>query len=125
MVYRIFGPAGGGGVFSTWACCSQYLFRYIDLPFSNTCCRNYTVQNLSEYSEVLYKRMEMLLTLSANQLEIMGSIYPFYVYNGNRPLAPVLRQRLCSLMYCMMFIKLLDKCCCGDQNTWNTFQNQN
>jgi hypothetical protein len=27
------------------------------------------------------------------------SVYPFYVYDGNRPLAPILRQRRCSLMY--------------------------
>jgi hypothetical protein len=29
----------------------------------------------------------------------IGSVYPFYVYDGNRPLAPILRQRRCCLMY--------------------------
>jgi hypothetical protein len=33
------------------------------------------------------------------QLENIGFVYPFYVYDGNRPLAPILRQRRCSLMY--------------------------
>jgi hypothetical protein len=33
------------------------------------------------------------------QLENIGSVYPFYVYDGNRPLAPMLRQRRWSLMY--------------------------
>jgi hypothetical protein len=33
------------------------------------------------------------------RLEIIGFIYPFYVYDGNRPLTPILRQRQCSLMY--------------------------
>jgi hypothetical protein len=32
-------------------------------------------------------------------LENIGSIYPFYVYDGNRQLTPILRQRPCSLMY--------------------------
>jgi hypothetical protein len=33
------------------------------------------------------------------QLENIGSVYPFYVYDGNRPLAPILRQRRGSLLY--------------------------
>jgi hypothetical protein len=33
------------------------------------------------------------------RLEIIGFEYPYYVYDGNRPLAPILRQRWCSLMY--------------------------
>ncbi len=33
------------------------------------------------------------------QLENIGSAYPFYVSDGNRPLAPLLRQKWCSLMY--------------------------
>ncbi len=32
-------------------------------------------------------------------LENIGFVYPFYAYEGNRPLAPVLRQRQCSLLY--------------------------
>jgi hypothetical protein len=32
------------------------------------------------------------------QLENIGSLYPFFVYDGNRPLAPILRKRRCSLM---------------------------
>ncbi len=32
-------------------------------------------------------------------LENIGFVYPFYVYNCNRPLAPMLRQKRCSLMY--------------------------
>jgi hypothetical protein len=31
-------------------------------------------------------------------LENIGFVYPFYVYDC-RPLAPILRQRPCSLMY--------------------------
>jgi hypothetical protein len=44
--------------------------------------------------EVLSRR---LLT----QLEIIGPIYPllYLQYVCNRPLAPILRQRWCSLMY--------------------------
>jgi hypothetical protein len=35
---------------------------------------------------------------SANLVwENIGSVYPFY--DGNRPLAPILRQRRCSLLY--------------------------
>jgi hypothetical protein len=38
--------------------------------------------------------------LSANLvLENIGFVYPFYAYDGNRPLAPILRQRWCSLLY--------------------------
>jgi hypothetical protein len=33
------------------------------------------------------------------RLEIIGFMYLFYVYDGNRLLAPTLRQRWCSLMY--------------------------
>ncbi len=33
------------------------------------------------------------------QLENIGSVYPLYVYAGNRPLGPILRQRQCSLMF--------------------------
>jgi hypothetical protein len=33
------------------------------------------------------------------QLEIIGPVYPLYVYDCIRPLAPILRQRWCSLMY--------------------------
>jgi hypothetical protein len=32
-------------------------------------------------------------------LENIGFIYSFYVYDCNRPLATILRQRRCSLMY--------------------------
>jgi hypothetical protein len=32
-------------------------------------------------------------------LENIGFIYPFFVYDGNRPLAPILRQSQCSLLY--------------------------
>jgi hypothetical protein len=39
------------------------------------------------------------LTLHKLSLENIGSAYPFYVYGGNRPLAPILRQRRCSLLY--------------------------
>jgi hypothetical protein len=33
------------------------------------------------------------------QLEIKGPVYPLYVYDRNRPLTPILKQRWCSLMY--------------------------
>ncbi len=33
------------------------------------------------------------------RFEIIGFVYPFYDYDGNRPLALILRQRRCSLMY--------------------------
>ncbi len=33
------------------------------------------------------------------RLEIIVFVFPFYVYDGNRPLASILRQRQCSLMY--------------------------
>ncbi len=33
------------------------------------------------------------------QLENIGSVYPLYAYDSNRPLAPILRQRWCSLLY--------------------------
>jgi hypothetical protein len=32
-------------------------------------------------------------------LEIICFAYPFYVNDCNRPLAPILRQRRCSLIY--------------------------
>jgi hypothetical protein len=32
-------------------------------------------------------------------LENIGFVFPFYVYDRNRPLAPILRQRQYSLMY--------------------------
>jgi hypothetical protein len=32
-------------------------------------------------------------------LENIGSVYPFYVYDGNRPLATIPRQRQCSQLY--------------------------
>ncbi len=42
---------------------------------------------------------------SANPvLENISSVYPFYVYDGNRPLAPILRQRRCSLLYDVYWI---------------------
>ncbi len=53
-------------------------------------------------------------------LENIGYIYPFYVYDGNRPLAPILRQRRCSLMYDVYSIDFLDDDVQRDQNTWNT-----
>jgi hypothetical protein len=34
----------------------------------------------------------------ANPIGDIGFVHPFYVNDGNRPLAPVLRQRGCSLM---------------------------
>jgi hypothetical protein len=43
------------------------------------------------------KSSETCRTLT--RLEIICFVYPFYVYDGNRPFAPILRQRLCSLMY--------------------------
>jgi hypothetical protein len=30
------------------------------------------------------------------RLKIIGFVYPFYVYDGNTPLTPILRQRRCS-----------------------------
>jgi hypothetical protein len=52
--------------------------------------------------------MRITVLPSANPvLENIGSVYPFYVYDGNRPLAPILRQKLCSLLY-DVFIDLLD-----------------
>jgi hypothetical protein len=54
-----------------------------------------------------------------------------YVYDRNRPFAPILRQRRCSLMY-DVFLTCLDDdeqvlhvLLEGDQNTWNTIQDQN
>jgi hypothetical protein len=32
-------------------------------------------------------------------LEIIGPAYPLYVYDRSSPLASIVRQRLCSLMY--------------------------
>ncbi len=41
----------------------------------------------------------MSICYPLTRLEIIGFVYPFFVYDGNRPLTPVLRQRRCSLMY--------------------------
>jgi hypothetical protein len=43
--------------------------------------------------------IEHCLALREPGLENIGSGYAFYVYGGNRPLAPILRQRQCSLLY--------------------------
>jgi hypothetical protein len=52
-----------------------------------------------------------------------------YVYDRNRPLAPILRQRRCSLMYDVYWRIDDDDTSCTmvqkDQNTWNTIQDQN
>jgi hypothetical protein len=33
------------------------------------------------------------------QLEIIGPVYPVYVYDCNRPLTPILRQKWYGLVY--------------------------
>ncbi len=55
-----------------------------------------------------------------------------YVYDCNRPLAPIRRQRQCSLMYdvCLTCIddddeQVLHVLLERDRNTWNTIQDQN
>jgi hypothetical protein len=53
----------------------------------------------SNYSVVLYPSLCLFLLSPLTRLENIGSVYPIYVYNGNRPFAPILRQRRCSLMY--------------------------
>ncbi len=70
---------------------------------------------------------DVLVLPSANLvLEIIDFVYPFYVYDGNRPLAPILRQRRCSLMYDVYWLALdNDVQQKRDQNTWNTIQDQN
>jgi hypothetical protein len=45
------------------------------------------------------QQVELLSRPPLTQTENIGSVNPFYVYDGNRPLAPILRQRRCSLMY--------------------------
>ncbi len=50
-------------------------------------------------SQIVLLLQKMLLRRPLTRLEITGSVYPFYVYDGNMPLAPILRQRQCSLMY--------------------------
>ncbi len=89
---------------------------------------------------LLYKTQQGLsCPLLALQLgEYWFRIYR-YVYDRSRPLAPILRQRLCSLMY-DVYLTCIDD---GeqvlhvllelvlhiqgeqDQNTWNTIQDQN
>ncbi len=39
-------------------------------------------------------------------LEIIGFVYPFYVYDGIRLLAPILRQKQCSLLYDVYWLAL-------------------
>ncbi len=72
------------------------------------------------------KPMESLPLVSRcllTQREIIGPVYPLYVYDPNMPLTTILRQRWRSLMY--DFIDLQDdNCSYGDRNTWNTFQDQ-
>ncbi len=47
-----------------------------------------------------WKTASISVLPSANLvLENIGFVYPFYVYDGNRPLASILRQRRCSLRY--------------------------
>ncbi len=41
----------------------------------------------------------VIVSPSANPVGEYGSVYPFYVYDVNRPLAPILRQRRCSWLY--------------------------
>jgi hypothetical protein len=43
--------------------------------------------------------MSILSRRLLTQLEIIGHVYPLCVYDRNRPLAPILRQRWCSLLY--------------------------
>ncbi len=47
----------------------------------------------------LGKKSQFLSRHPLTQLEIIGFVYLFYVYDGNKPLAPILRQRQYSLMY--------------------------
>jgi hypothetical protein len=45
----------------------------------------------------------------------IGSGYSTDVYDGNRPLLPILRQKMALSDLC-----LPDGCLYGDRNTWNT-----
>ncbi len=57
-----------------------------------------------------YKNSRELTVLPSASLILdnIGFIYPFYVYDCNRPLAPILRQRWCSLMYDVYWLALDD-----------------
>jgi hypothetical protein len=59
------------------------------------------LQNLYNYLFAFSARLLPLLShpLLLYVLENIGSVYPFYVYDCNRPFAPILSQRWCSLMY--------------------------
>jgi hypothetical protein len=50
---------------------------------------------------------------------ILVPYIPFYVYDCNRPLASILRQKLVLPSVWCLFTA--DDCCLQDRNTWNTF----
>ncbi len=56
------------------------------------------------------KFMHMLIVLlSTNPLEKIGSVYPLYVYDRNRPLAPLLRQKMAlSGVWCFYWLLMFD-----------------
>ncbi len=77
--------------------------------------------------------------MSCPLLALRRGVYWFrlsrFVYDRNRPLAPILRQRRYSLMYDVFLTCIDDDVETGtlcftynqerDQNTWNTIQDQN
>ncbi len=54
-----------------------------------------------------------------NLLEKIGSVYPIYVYDCNRPLTPILKQKMA--LSGVWSLLTADVWCLQDQNTWNTF----
>jgi hypothetical protein len=53
--------------------------------------------------DLVYKFLKVHVSPSANPLENIGSVYLLYVYDCNRPLAPLLRQKMVlSGVLCLM-----------------------
>jgi hypothetical protein len=65
---------------------------------SSTFLRDCSVEEQSVHFGPLVKTI-VLSRPPLTQLKNICSVYPFYVYEGNRPLALKLRQRRCSLLY--------------------------
>ncbi len=69
---------------------------------------------------VLYAAVSIYLCMQCLALFNPKRRNPSNVYDCNRLLLPILRQKLAQAL-CVIFIDLPDGYCTGDHNTWNTF----
>jgi hypothetical protein len=76
---------------------------------------NKIFNNKIDTENVTYKMSCRLL----EPLEKVGSVNILYVYGHNRPLAPILRQKMALSSVCCLLTA--DVLCLRDRNTWSTF----